>query len=408
MKQYEKRILNSLLDSYEKSSLSRGENKVQVHISYPFRKKNMPEYFDESSAAYEEIHAVARQLERQGFLQIVWKNGKADHIIEKVILREEALPEIYRELKRIPKESREKEALGCLEELRQTIDTPAASAFLRKMYNRIEKGKSVKEYMDIEHPAEMENLICAAAWVEKNRKACFIREFSIHHFHDSKAFERVSAKVCRILREYYQEYETLENEEVLAEHQIYHTPGYVYLKGNVKISIQDQMMDIGSFPEGFGFSPGNDVGDSFAILSCPEQIEYIFTVENLTAFFRFQKEKSLIIYLGGYHNGVRRNLLKTIYRQLPHAGYRHFGDIDAGGYQIFFHLREKTGIPFERYRMDIDTLKTYEKYGKDLTENDRKRLMLLSEKYEDADMRETIAYMLRRNVKLEQECVVNV
>ncbi|MBD5457245.1 MAG: hypothetical protein HDR27_01575 [Lachnospiraceae bacterium] len=407
MKQYEKRILNSLLDSYEKSSLSRGENKVQVHISYPFRKKNMPEYFDESSTAYEEIHAVTRQLERQGYLRIVWKNGKENHIIEKVILREEALPEIYRELKRIPKDSREKEALCCLERLQKTIDAPAACDFLMRMYDRIKEGKSVKEYMDMNHPEEMEKLICAAAWVEKNQKESFIREFSIRHFHDSKAFEGMVTKVCRILREYYPEYETLENEEILAEHQIYHTPGYVYLKGNVKISIQDQLIDVGSFSEGFGFSPGNDIRDSFAIVTGPEQIEYIFTVENLTTFFRFQKEKSLIIYLGGYHNGVRRNLLKDIYRQLPHAGYRHFGDIDAGGYQIFFHLMEKTGIPFERYRMDIDTLKTYEKYGKKLTENDRKRLMQLSEKYEDADMRETIGYMLGRNVKLEQECVVD-
>ena len=57
MMPFEKKILNSLLDSYENSRLSRGENKVKIHISFPFQKTKLPEYFNESSLAYEEIHA---------------------------------------------------------------------------------------------------------------------------------------------------------------------------------------------------------------------------------------------------------------------------------------------------------------------------------------------------------------
>ena len=60
--QYEKRILHALLDSYESSSLSRGENKVSVHIVYPITRKTMPTYFDESSLAYEDIHAAVKHL----------------------------------------------------------------------------------------------------------------------------------------------------------------------------------------------------------------------------------------------------------------------------------------------------------------------------------------------------------
>lgn len=405
MKQYENRILNSLLDTYERSSLSRGENKVQISIAFPFRRKNIPEYFDESSMAYEEIHAVVKQLEARGFLQVVWKGGKEGHILEKVILREEALPEIYSALKRIPKAERENEMLCCLEELGETITAPAAAAFLLRMCERIRQGKSVKEYLDIDNPAEAKLLIRAAALVEQNQSECFVREFSIQQFHDSKIFEGMSAKVCRILREYYTEYEEWDNEEILAEHFIYHTPGYVYLKGDVKFSIQGQVIDLGGFPEGFGFSPGENADGGFAIISDLEQVKEVFTVENLTAFFRFQREKSLILYLGGYHNTIRRNLLKEVYRQLPHAKYLHFGDLDAGGFQIYFHLREKTGIPFERYKMDLATLKNYEKYGKKLTENDRKRLLVLAEKYDDVDLRDVIDYMLKRGVKLEQEVV---
>lgn len=51
---YDELILGNLLDSYENSLLSSGKNKVQIHISMSFSKKNMPEYFDESSLIYEE------------------------------------------------------------------------------------------------------------------------------------------------------------------------------------------------------------------------------------------------------------------------------------------------------------------------------------------------------------------
>ena len=78
------------------------------------------------------------------------------------------------------------------------------------------------------------------------------------------------------------------------------------------------------------------------------------------------------------------------------------GDIDAGGFSILKDLRNKTGIPFKMYRMDIETLKYYEKYGKVLTESDRIRLKEIEK---DEEFQEVVSYMLLHNVKLEQECV---
>lgn len=76
MIRYDEKILNVLIDSYEKSALSRGENKVKVQIAFPFTKKTVPEYFNESSLAYDEIHAVVKELERKKLLTIVWKKVK--------------------------------------------------------------------------------------------------------------------------------------------------------------------------------------------------------------------------------------------------------------------------------------------------------------------------------------------
>ena len=63
---YDAKILKGLLDSYERSLLSWRKNKVTVHIAFPFTRKNLPEYFNQSSLAYEEIHSCMKSLEEQG------------------------------------------------------------------------------------------------------------------------------------------------------------------------------------------------------------------------------------------------------------------------------------------------------------------------------------------------------
>lgn len=62
MVHYDTKILSGLLDSYENSLLSRSKNKVNIHIAFPFTKKTLPEYFNESSLVYDEIHAVVKEL----------------------------------------------------------------------------------------------------------------------------------------------------------------------------------------------------------------------------------------------------------------------------------------------------------------------------------------------------------
>lgn len=110
-----------------------------------------------------------------------------------------------------------------------------------------------------------------------------------------------------------------------------------------------------------------------------------------------------MIYLGGYHNRIRRALLKMIYETIPDVQYYHFGDMDAGGFSILMDLRKKTGIPFKSYHMDLDTLKEYRQYAKRLNESDRNRLEKIGK---EKEFSEVIEFMLEENIKLEQECII--
>lgn len=408
MVRYDEKILNVLLDSYEKSTLSRGKNKVKVQIAFPFAKKTVPEYFNESSLAYDEIHAVMKELERKELLTIVWKKGKEGHIIEKVLLNTAHIELVYAYLKRIPKEEVENAHLKLLEVWTpKSKDTPVLYAFVSFVKQRIEEGKTVKEFVDISDLDRTERILSALFHVENNKESCYIREFSIRHFGDSKIFEEMSGIIGKIMRRFRPEFTDMDTDAILSEYRIYKTPDYVYFKGEGKLQLAENgssIMELRMLKQGIGVS-GEDIKG--IRIRGKEHIKKVITIENLTTFFRWKEEGSLIIYLGGYHNSVRRELLRMVYREIPDARYLHFGDIDVGGFRIYRDLCEKTQIPFQTYHMGIRELETYESYTKRLTENDKKGLRMLIEK-EMAGKEENLDvlwYMKEKGVKLEQEAV---
>lgn len=402
MGRYEKKIVDRLLDSYESSSLFAGTNKVAVHISFPFNRSTLPVYFDESSLAYEEIHISMLDLERQGIINIIWKKGKEGHIISKVVLRTEELEKAYASVSRIPKAEKIAQNRALLSELRTRCNTPVCQSLIAYLDDRLKNGQSVKEFIDLSNLPETELFLTGIARIEQNNRICYIREFSIEHFHDSKIFESLSGKIARAMRMFGEECKEKELEEILAEYGIYHTPNYVYFKGDVSLGIGDNAYRIGTLRQGIGIS-GEDIERiSFQDVS---RIRKVMTIENLTTFFRWEEPGSLMVYLGGYHNNVRRALLKEIYRAIPNADYYHFGDIDVGGFLIYEDLCRKTGIPFKRYKMDLEHLARYEKYGRTLTDNDRARIEKILKENPKIEYADVLTYMLAAGVKLEQECI---
>lgn len=401
MVQYDRKVLNSLLDTYENSLLSTGENKRTIQIELRFTKNMIPEYFDESSTEYENIHIMMKALEAKSLIRIIWRDNKKDYLIQKVRLMTDNLEDAYRYVGRRAKRGLEEENILLIKKY-ASDETPITKAFAEYLLNRLQKHQSVKEYINLDRKKETERFLKACVFVEQNREPGYIREFSIIHFQDSKFLEQIESRIAKIFRQFSREYAQMDTSEILAEYGIYHTPNYVYFKGDAVITIGEETMDLSLLRQGIGIS-GEDLSNiQFSDLS---KIKKVTTIENLTSFFRYREKESLLIYLGGYHNGLRRTLLKLVYQILPDAEYYHFGDIDAGGFSILQDLRKKTGIPFSSYRMDIDTLKKYMQYGKELSESDRKRLENMRNEEEFC---EVIGFMLENNVKLEQECIIMV
>lgn len=403
---YEERILQTLLDSYERSRLSRGENEVAVHIAFPITPKTMPIYFDENSLAYEEIHGTAGHLEEMGYTCSVWKGGKKNHILQKIVLCDEKVDEIYRHLGRVPEKQMQQAQLAVLQELETECSTPVARNFICWLMKRLEQGKTVKEYLNLDDTEGSRRLIRAIHRIETNQKEIYIREFSVQCFGDSKELEKKSDLIGKIFRRFSDDMEDMDKDVILAEYGIYRTPNYVYVKGSGRLRIgtpEAYDIDLRSLRQGIGLSGEDLDGLEWKV---DVSVKRIITIENLTTFFRWEEPDSVLIYLGGYHNAVRRKFLQKLYQVFPEAEYFHFGDIDVGGFEIYEDLCRRTGIPFTTYKMGISELEQYEQYTRELTENDRKRMdsLLNSEAYEN--VWPILRYMKEHGKKLEQESIL--
>lgn len=431
MKRYDERALQLLLDRYERSSLSDGTNTRNIYITVKITKKNFPEYFDESSSAYIEMHEQLEELERKGYISLSWKDKKPGHILESITLLTQKIEEIYAFLHREPKARKEKQMLALLEQYEDWLPV-----FTGWCAGRIRQGLSVRQYADLDHPENTERVLRLCAAILANREEVYLRAFSIRVFHDSKVAESELNLAASILRRFecredagqtskgleahapgeghdqmpgrkpgstldLRLPEDLETDEVLQEFGIYRNPSYVFIKG---YGISEK------WKEGIGIFQDDLEKLSF---SMPDKNapDVVLTIENLTSYHQWDPKlhtlgsRELVIYLAGYANHVKRELLERIHEDCPQASFFHFGDTDCGGFRIWKHLSLETGIPIKTFGMGLSTYEKYRDYGKPLTAGDRSRLeQMLADPFFSGQT-DLFQVMLQENRKIEQECM---
>lgn len=387
MIKYEKQILNALLDKYEGSKSFIGTN--QVNQNFVCKVAQMfPKYKDDSE--YElfcDINEAVDTLAVQGFVTAKkLKNG----VVQSVTLNLNAVNHAYEYLGRIPKSDIVTDLKKVL--LLYKDDNAILSAYCACQLKRLAENRSV-EFFDDDFDV-YESILKAVSKITDVKNETFERDFSIQVLGDSKAFEKIRSKVVSLLYEYG---DFPDKDTLLADLNIIKNPGHVYFKGKGIITVCGQEIDFSKMTGDMAISSEmlKNV-DYIAVLG-----DNVVTIENLTTFNAFKCENSFAIYLGGYHNTSRRNFIKKVYEQNGDKRYLHFGDIDAGGFYILRHLRNKTGIAFAPYCMDVETLKANLRCSKTLTENDKKRLAALA----DTEFSEIVGFMLENNCKLEQEAM---
>lgn len=391
MKNYRKEILENFIERYESSDYGKGVSSSPRRITFNLNKK-YPDYG--GSRFYElteEIEKVAFQLYEEGLVKFPNDSIYGKRKLE-FVNNEKNIEKIYHELQRKSLKEKKEKYLLYLEK----YDDSFLTEFYNVIKKKVQNNKGLSPYLKTDDVEDLENVMKILQGMKNQEEEISFRKFSEKVLGDTKKLEKYKNKIYHIIKDFYDD--SIENvDDAFELFYIRKNPAYVYLKGNAIFQINNQVVDLNEMNHYFVL-PSSCIKDLKIKRMNAKQV---MTIENLTSFHDVSLKDTFFIFTNGFHNHAIEAFLKCLYDFLGEKVlYFHFGDIDAGGFHIYESLIKKTQIPFQTYKMNVDMLKKYKTYTKPLTENDRKRLLLIEESHQ-----EVIDYMLKHNVKLEQEII---
>lgn len=400
--QKQKKTLELLLKKYESSKTYNKNNEITQSFSI-LPEKIFPDYTNDF-ADVDKSHDFENDLEVLEKMELVAISKKDDRISKiAAISTDENWNKIRQILGVKDKNTRLKEEISFYSAIYDDSDfDKIAKDFCRQQIERLEVGKKAQFFQE-----EAEKIITLLNYILKNKNEILERELSISILSNSKAWEeKYKKKILKILRQNERFASLVENCEdekeadkvILEECNIFSNPSYVYFKGSGTITFDNGncISLFSDIPLALSSAAINKI-TAFEIID-----KKIMTVENLTSFNRIKKSDIFFIFLSGYHNSAKQAFLSKIFRQNSNKEYYHFGDIDPDGFFILDNLRSKTQIDFKAYKMGMAELQKYSSYTRPLEENDLRKAksLIAKEKYT-----EILDYMLKHNVKLEQEII---
>ncbi len=396
---YKPGILSKLIEKYNKRDLKYSGKEINRKISVKPKDFYRP-YGTSDADTSEEIrfNEAVDCLIRQGFVNAARKKFSDD--ITEIVINQDVVDAINQYLadnyRIIPRNEEVSDALDLIQKYE-------GRGILTDYYCKKLEKQVTGKISDIDLCKE-KKIFSILDFIQANETDYYVREVSMLVFGSSKVFEEPPFydNVCTLIREAAgkDKEEGAPNDDILKDFHIQNVDQEILIKGNVKISFSGYSLDVGKFVNGISF-PSSEINriDSIDIAS-----NKLLTIENKTAFYRFDDDKYAAMYLGGYANRYQIELLKKIHIYDPEVGFFHFGDIDIGGLLIHKHLCNSTGVHFKMLHMGIKELNTpeYQACLQPLTGSDRERAanLILVPEY-----RAVVEMMLKNNTKLEQEIV---
>jgi hypothetical protein len=385
----EKKIILKLIEKYEKSKsfLNDSQRKVSIKAKelkgYAFNAEEKSRY-----------HECLRQLETKGFIEIEWVAFEENNLLNRVILKEDALEGIYSYYDYTPKKVRLEKAKKDLSELPHT---DLLKDFKEDVYSALEKGKFHKYWP--EEATKRHDLITVFTALESIDEMTE-RLFSLKYFSDSKYFEKkVKSKLLSIMKAY-GHYE-LEDDEILESYGITKNPNEILLCGDLEICLEE-WVDLSPFV--YGTSINQTTIHNLKDIKI--HAKSIMTIENKAVYYEYIKHKSideLVIYLGGFFGKSTRIFLSIINEHIEDMTVSHWGDIDLGGFRIFDYLNNQLHVNLKSYKMGIEDLLSNEAYAQTFDASYGKKLRQYLEEHGECPFSSVIEYMLGRELRLEQE-----
>ena len=392
----EKEILFKLVDKLERSKDFKNGNLTSANIYLTINDSLISPLF--SSTGYlkeDEYERAFSDLKKRNFVFL--KNK--DNYNFRIILNISSLNEVYEFLnykgKKIEVNEEEQFLKAKEEDYKNNL---VLQSFLNKCIALLHENKSVNKYFKDYN--ELEFILKAIDSIMNNKGEILLRNFSVRVFNNSKIVENNANKIFRIYNEFSNE-EFKDFNSLIEHYYIYRNFNLILIKGDITLKINEEIIHVGKLNSTFAIS--SEILDKVEIINLT--VEKVITIENQTTFNYFSDSSFLVLYSDGYISSAIAIFLKKLYSFKTSLRFYHFGDIDWGGINIYLDIIAKTGIKFNTYKMDIETLKEYQGYAKSLTEKDKENLISLIKNVKDEEILKLVDFMLSNNIKLEQEAI---
>lgn len=396
-------IMDMLLDRYERSRHYREPGASPRGVFIRYDRATMPDYWDERRGDRRaELNQATRELAARGLVR-VRASAYSREEIERVDLDVSRVSEAYAVAGRIPRRRQEAELARTAEGWGARWPDPAdwRRQFCERVETAVQTGEPLPAGLRHDSGALLEELCRVLEYLGPSGLAEEVprRIFSQRALGDSKRFEAIQGSVVRLLREFWSGALPADDRDALAELGVVENPQHVFIAGPVVLD----GLNVGAV--------GAEIGlPTVFVERCKVtsvEADTVITVENLTSFHQLVRclpARTVAVYLGGYHNRVRRRMLL----KLAEAGvdqFRHWGDIDLGGFGIFVHLRRVTGLPLTPWLMDEETFRSHADRGKTFGDGYRRKLEALLKDPEYECFYQAMGEMLEVERTVEQEAV---
>ncbi|MDO5140472.1 MAG: DUF2220 family protein [Eubacteriales bacterium] len=414
---YQKWILDTLLDKYEQSTaFQTGVFSRRIMFTAANEKK-----LQEAMEQIDEKHlflTVLQEMKAQGLIDFSWVKHEAGNLVDRVWLVNESIDACYERIGRVSLrktlEAFVTTADGYLSGFRDSSDL---KIYLEESIAYTKQRKKLKAPFTADIKLDADILECLVHLDHTPDQP--ERVFSSKWFGDSKYFEHnLKSKVVSILKEIRKarlgtdeeaDDDYLSDDDLLAERGLYRWPEIYELNGPIVFLMDDgSLIDLQS--QVYGAYVNSDTVKHIAEID-GAKVERVIFIENKANYIDYQSRSrlpgDLVIYHGGCYSPMKGVLFLKICEGCRTARVYHWSDIDLGGFRIFTRLRKNIAPNVRPLFMDVETLQTNVCSCMEIkTDGYIEQLEKLLKDPEYSVFSDVIEYMIKNRIRLEQESLI--
>ena len=400
---HRKRILNDLLDKYEKSTQTEFKRRIMIDctklgyldVTDPEQKKQF-------------LDAVT-ELSEKGLISYDWE--RKGYVVKKVWLNTDKVDKAFAFIGRKSTYSAANELAVLFGEYLERIKTAWIADYLSRQISEItERSKPIDKWQnDI---MLVRDILKALDNVDKLSGSISMRAFSIRLFSDSKYFEKTIKKyivdIASKNEPELKDMDELSEREILAQIGIIMMPEIFEFCGDITIGFADGEVDYSPIRSGSCIT--SDSVKDIRYITLDSRISRILFIENKTNYSEYclntRHFNELVIYHGGFYSPAHGDFFRYIADAAEKNDIPVFfwADIDYGGFRMFVRLRDNIVPTLRPLNMDTEAFSSHS--GKLLERNDKyiqKTLELLND-HDYECFYDVINMIAKRKGTVEQEC----